>query len=446
MEEEHALELAQIETGSKRPSPAAEAQRRRERIFLPVAVLLAAFSLLAIFWFVTYETTAIATVPPQEVEVFTPLTPTPVPSPTVDNNQLGAPIPHPIEGQEQCSTCHGPNGVRPYPADHVDRPDESCQVCHSPGVAADAGASAAIAAGIPHAVEGREQCSQCHGDDASLAPMPVGHIQPVEDATCTLCHQPIAGAGDVQMPAANPIPHPVGEDPYGDCMACHGADKMKPFPENHASFTVDSCTSCHQPAPAEPAGAEATPEGAATSAATPGGETEATPSGPKPIPHPIEGEAYADCTVCHGIDKMQPFPENHTSFASDGCTACHQPAAAAGGTPDVTVEATQTTTLEAGTDTTPEATPATTPEAGVDATPETTPETTPEATPAATPGAGEDTAPASGPKPIPHSIVDAAYQDCTACHGTGQLKPYPPSHEIFPNSTCAGCHQPVVEQ
>jgi cytochrome b subunit of formate dehydrogenase len=78
MEEEHALELAQIETGSKRPLPAAEAQRRRERIFLPVAVLLAAFSLLAIFWFVTYETTAIATVPPQEVEVFTPLTPTPM--------------------------------------------------------------------------------------------------------------------------------------------------------------------------------------------------------------------------------------------------------------------------------------------------------------------------------------------------------------------------------
>jgi hypothetical protein len=49
---------------TERPLPSDEAVRRRERIFIPVAVLLAAISALAIYWFATWETTAIATVPP----------------------------------------------------------------------------------------------------------------------------------------------------------------------------------------------------------------------------------------------------------------------------------------------------------------------------------------------------------------------------------------------
>jgi mono/diheme cytochrome c family protein len=326
----------------------------------------------------------------------------------VENNQLGAPMPHPIEGQEQCSTCHGPDGVRPYPADHAGRPDESCQICHSPGTAADAGTTDAIAAGIPHAVEGKEQCSLCHGDNGSLIPMPAEHIQPVEDGTCTLCHKPVAGAGDVEAPAAKAIPHPVGEDPYTDCTACHGTDKMKPFPASHASFAVDQCTTCHQPATVEPGAAEAT--------ATPESGAGTASSGPKAIPHPIDGAAYADCTVCHGAGKLKPFPENHASFAADSCTTCHQPAAAEGTA-------------------TPEGTSAVTPEATTEATP----------TVASTPSS-ESAAPSSGPKPIPHSIVDAAYQECATCHGAGMLKPYPPSHEAFPTSACAGCHQPKVEQ
>jgi hypothetical protein len=107
---------------------------------------------------------------------------------------------------------------------------------------------------------------------------------------------------------------------------------------------------------------------------------------------------------------MKPYPENHASFSPDSCTSCHQPAAG-GETPEATVEATTAAT--------------------------------PEAAGAAT---AEPAGGGSGPQPIPHSIVEAAYQDCTACHGTGKLKPYPPSHEVFPNATCAGCHQPKPEQ
>jgi cytochrome b subunit of formate dehydrogenase len=420
MQEEHGAELAQIEAGMKRPLPPSEAQRRRERVFLPVALLLAAVSLLAIFWFVTYETTAIATVPPQEVESFSPLTPTPAPSATVDNASLGAPIPHPIEGQEQCSTCHGPDGVKPYPADHVDRPDESCLVCHEPGEATAASEGESIAAEIPHAIEGKEQCSACHGEAGSLVPMPANHIRPVEDATCTLCHKPgavtEAPAGETAPATGGPaaIPHPIEGAAYADCTVCHGAGKTKPFPENHTAFASDSCTACHQPAAAEatPEAGEATPEPAA--------------GGPAAIPHPIEGAAYAECTVCHGADKAKPFPENHAAFASDSCTTCHKPAEAEA-TPEATVEP----AIEAT------AAPTATPRAGATA--------TPRAAATATP-TGEGASTVGGPKPIPHSILEPGYQDCTVCHGPGKIKPNPPSHEAFPVSACAACHQPQTEQ
>jgi hypothetical protein len=244
----------------------------------------------------------------------------------------------------------------------VGRPDASCQVCHTPIEGATAGGTGqSIAAVIPHEIEGKEQCSQCHGGDSSLVPMPANHPGPVSDSTCLLCHQPAAGqAADAATPEAG---------------------------------------------------------------ATPETETTQQTSGPAAIPHPIEGETYQDCTTCHGLDKVKPFPENHVAFPADTCTGCHQPAGSA------------------------EAEPGTaTPEA--QATPEASGTTPADATPAATaqPEATREPAPAGGAQPIPHSIVEAAYQDCTVCHGPGAVRPFPESHEAFPLSVCAGCHQPQQEQ
>ncbi len=49
-------------------------------------------------------------------------------------------IPHQIEGRVDCISCHGPNGVKPYPKFHEDRAYENadCTSCHK--VAAGAGA------------------------------------------------------------------------------------------------------------------------------------------------------------------------------------------------------------------------------------------------------------------------------------------------------------------
>jgi cytochrome b subunit of formate dehydrogenase len=120
---EHPLELADIKAGvAERPlDPKAVAQRRR--IFWPVYGLLAALLLAGIYWFVSFEQTAIAyeEIPPIEtVEVFAPLTPTPLPTaaptPTAAPAEGGGGTTGAVatwEGgiatllKQKCAACHG---------------------------------------------------------------------------------------------------------------------------------------------------------------------------------------------------------------------------------------------------------------------------------------------------------------------------------------------------
>ncbi len=41
-------------------------------------------------------------------------------------------IPHGLVGMGQCLACHGPEGLKPVPADHAGRTEDICQVCHKP--------------------------------------------------------------------------------------------------------------------------------------------------------------------------------------------------------------------------------------------------------------------------------------------------------------------------
>ncbi|MGB8983829.1 MAG: cytochrome b/b6 domain-containing protein [Anaerolineales bacterium] len=81
---EHPLELADIKAGvAERPLDPA-AVRRRQRLYLPVAGVLALFMLLGVYGFVSAEDTALTTVERQAptVVVFVPWTPTPAPTQT----------------------------------------------------------------------------------------------------------------------------------------------------------------------------------------------------------------------------------------------------------------------------------------------------------------------------------------------------------------------------
>jgi hypothetical protein len=120
MKHEHPAELAEIESG-KKPVLTTPAQlRKRQRIFYPFAAVVALISAVGIYSFVTFEESAISTIPNREtVAVFVPITPTPRPTPTI--------TPTPMPGQEaaaeswdgkygelfrlRCSTCHGLTSV-----------------------------------------------------------------------------------------------------------------------------------------------------------------------------------------------------------------------------------------------------------------------------------------------------------------------------------------------
>lgn len=63
MEDEHALELAAIEAGAQERPIDPVVLRRRQRIFYPLAAIFSLLLLLGLYWFVTFEQTAIMTVP-----------------------------------------------------------------------------------------------------------------------------------------------------------------------------------------------------------------------------------------------------------------------------------------------------------------------------------------------------------------------------------------------
>jgi cytochrome b subunit of formate dehydrogenase len=63
MEHEHPLELDRIKAGTPHPAPDPPALAKRQKVFLPVAGVVAVLLLAGIYWFVTFEQTAIETLP-----------------------------------------------------------------------------------------------------------------------------------------------------------------------------------------------------------------------------------------------------------------------------------------------------------------------------------------------------------------------------------------------
>jgi cytochrome b subunit of formate dehydrogenase len=107
---EHPLELADIKAGvAERPVDAATL-KKRQRTFFPMAGVFSVALLAGIYYFVTFEQTAITTLPPTPaVQVFVPQTPTPLP-PTATPKPVGDLT---WDGYvstlfaDKCSTCHG---------------------------------------------------------------------------------------------------------------------------------------------------------------------------------------------------------------------------------------------------------------------------------------------------------------------------------------------------
>jgi len=192
MELEHAAELQLIESGQLPPPPSSEAQRKRERLFMPTVSVLSVVTLIGLYAFVTFESTAITTIPPAEqARAFVLATPTPSPTPLPTPTPTATPpgavaqpvgvpaISHPIAGREDCFECHAQDGPLPSPPDHAGYELVTCQVCHSteevkPGPAP-----------IQHKLDEREFCTTCHQLDLQ----PVSHQEAdFSDRECSICH------------------------------------------------------------------------------------------------------------------------------------------------------------------------------------------------------------------------------------------------------------------
>jgi len=113
---EHPLELADLKAGvAERPVDAATL-RKRQMIYLPVALVLVGVMLAGIYGFLNVEQTALETLPPvANLPIYVPQTATPIPTlpPTATAEVSAAPVALTYDAlagplfQQKCSACHG---------------------------------------------------------------------------------------------------------------------------------------------------------------------------------------------------------------------------------------------------------------------------------------------------------------------------------------------------
>jgi len=180
--------------------------------------------------------------------------------PPVPGSGEPRPVPHPIAARTDCDVCHASDAVRPFPADHAGYDQTLCTQCHQPTLVEEGSQPEAVSIPpIPHSLEGRrDQCLTCHGE-GGFRPYPADHMGRTTE-TCLSCHQPAeelsqpAASGEAEPsatpesePAAGPAAIPHSLEGRDDCLLCHKSDGVKPFPADHEGRTSEMCQACHKP-------------------------------------------------------------------------------------------------------------------------------------------------------------------------------------------------------
>ncbi len=122
MEEEHELEMEEMDSGGEKPLPPAPEIKKRQAIYFPIAGIVTVLLVFGVYRFVSLEQTALTTIPPVQGLVSTPYsrqTPTPLathlPTTTPAPTLPGSPTLVPMTWntgisailQARCGTCHG---------------------------------------------------------------------------------------------------------------------------------------------------------------------------------------------------------------------------------------------------------------------------------------------------------------------------------------------------
>ncbi len=164
--------------------------------------------------------------------------------------QAHPPVPTGPDATASCTTCHGPGGTQPLPADHAGRGPESCTTCH-----------AAIAGGQSPTAPSYAQCATCHAAPGAATSLATGEkLSTFVDVeryrtsvhgrlSCTVCHESQAQ-----------IPHkPLTAEGRRDftfematiCQKCH-TDATKSYDDSFHGMAARlgvgkaaTCQDCH---------------------------------------------------------------------------------------------------------------------------------------------------------------------------------------------------------
>ena len=207
-----------------------------------------------------------------------------LPGVAVRAQQVPPPIPHSLEGRQDCVACHatGSAGAPIYPASHIGRPSAMCPQCHQPAAAKPATTAVPTGVGpttaaptarptsgvpavqptaqpvggipaIPHPLQNRDNCLACHQTGVGGAPkVPASHAGRTSDM-CRGCHQPAApAAGQVPQILPTPVAHTSPTSPNSNsCVTCHtsqAGNLNTPVKEWQSSIHAErnvTCVNCH---------------------------------------------------------------------------------------------------------------------------------------------------------------------------------------------------------
>jgi hypothetical protein len=106
--------------------------------------------------------------------------------------------PIPLIGAHQTASCDGCHAAGQEPPEFVcsnchERPEDhfagECDVCHTPeGWAQSVSFLVSLAPEIPHDLDGRDNCLQCHDPQGQIKPAPSNHVDYANEQ-CALCHK-----------------------------------------------------------------------------------------------------------------------------------------------------------------------------------------------------------------------------------------------------------------
>ena len=122
-------------------------------------------------------------------------------------------IPHPLEGRDNCLACHGPGGVKPFPASHAGRTNDICLVCHQAAVTT-VPSPATVPAAAPTAT------APTPGTPFVL-PKPIPLSGGLAEATCVTCHRNLGGSLAAIVKDWEVSAHKARDV---GCTSCHGGD------------------------------------------------------------------------------------------------------------------------------------------------------------------------------------------------------------------------------